>query len=89
MGPLAILNHTINFLAPALWLAVLLPTLSRILMGKRAVARTMPNQIALHFVVGCIVLLVGLVLFGRDGKMLTYLALVLALASMQWLLSRR
>jgi len=89
MGPLAILNHTINFLAPALWLAVLLPTLSRLFMGKRAVARTMANQIALHFVVGCIVLLVGLVLFGRDGKMLTYLALVLALASMQWLLSRR
>ena len=89
MGPLAILNHTINFLAPALWLAVLLPVLSRLFMGKRAVARTMANQIALHFVVGCIVLLVGLVLFGRDGKMLTYLALVLALASMQWLLSRR
>ena len=89
MGPLAILNHSINFLAPALWLAVLLPVLSRLFMGKRAVARTMANQIALHFVVGCIVLLVGLVLFGRDGKMLTYLALVLALASMQWLLSRR
>ena len=89
MGPLAILNHTINFLAPALWLAVLLPVLSRLFMGKRAVARTMANQIALHFVVGCIVLLVGLVLFGRDGKMLTYLALMLALASMQWLLSRR
>lgn len=89
MGPLAILNHTINFLAPALWLAVLLPVLARVFMGKKAVARTMPNQVALHFAVGCIVLVVGLVLFGRDGKMLTYLALVLVLASMQWLLSRR
>ena len=89
MGFLATINHAINFLAPALWLAVLLPLLTRILMRKKAVALTLSAQVALHFVVGCIVLLVGLVLFGRDGKMLTYLALVLTLASMQWLLSRR
>lgn len=89
MGFLATLNHTINFLAPALWLAVLLPVLARVFMGKKAAARTMPNQIALHFVVGCTVLVLGLVLFGRDGKMLTYLAMVLVLASMQCLLSRR
>jgi len=89
MGFLTATNHVLNFLAPALWLAVLLPVLARCVMGKRVVARTLSGQIALHFVVGCGVLLAGLVLFGRDGKMLTYLALVLALASTQWVLSRR
>jgi len=89
MGFLATINHAINFLAPALWLAVLLPLLARILMRKKAADLTLSAQIALHFVVGCIVLVVGLVVFGRDGKMLTYLALVLAASSAQWLLSRR
>lgn len=89
MDFLAFVNHAFNFLAPALWLAVLLPVLPRFFMKKRAVARTLPRQVALHFVVGCGVLLAGLVVFGRDGKMLTYLALVLGGASTQWLLSRR
>ena len=89
MGFLDLINHAFNFLAPALWLAVLLPVLARFVMGKRAAARTLLGQVALHFVVGCGVLLAGLVVFGRDGKMLTYLALVLALASTQWVLSRR
>jgi len=89
MGFLATLNHAINFLAPVLWLAVLLPLLARLFMGKRASARKLPTQVALHFVVGSVVITAGLVVFGRDGKMLTYLALVLAVASTQWLLSRR
>jgi len=89
MGFLAAINHVLNFLAPALWLALVLPVFARFVMGKRAVARTLSGQIALHFVVGCGVLLAGLVLFGRDGKMLTYLALVLVLASTQCLLARR
>ncbi|MBK1683582.1 hypothetical protein CKO18_08305 [Rhodoferax fermentans] len=89
MGFLAAINHVLNFLAPALWLALLLPVFARFVMGERAVARTLSWQIALHFVVGCGVLLAGLVLFGRDGKMLIYLALVLVLASTQCLLARR
>jgi hypothetical protein len=33
------------------------------------------------------VLIVGLILTGRDGKMNTYLAMVLASATVQWFLS--
>jgi hypothetical protein len=47
------------------------------------------GMFALQFIVGCVVLAGGLVVFGQDGKMLTYLALVLAAASSQWLLLRR
>jgi len=84
MGLLALLNHAVNFLAPALWLALLLPLLGRIFMKKRPVALMLPAQAALLFVVGSGVLLAGLVVFGRDGKMLTYLALLLSMATTLW-----
>jgi hypothetical protein len=34
--------------------------------------------------VGCVVLVAGMVLLGRDGKMLTYLMLALSMALSQW-----
>jgi hypothetical protein len=40
------------------------------------------------FAVGVAVLAAGLVLWGRDGKMLTYAALVVACATCQWVLVR-
>lgn len=89
MGVLALINHGINFFAPALWLAVLLPLVSRNLMKKKAVSLAPSVQAALLFGVGCIVLALGLALFGRDGKMLTYLALVLTVAAAQAVVSRR
>jgi hypothetical protein len=88
MSVLALFNHALNFLAPALWLALLLPLASRIFIKKRAVAQTIRGQAALLFVVGVLVLLIGLVVFGRDGKMLTYLALVLASATAQWVIQK-
>lgn len=86
MGFFALLNHAINFVAPALWLALCLPLLSRFFMKKRPVAHTLKAQAAIHFIVGVVALLLGLALFGRDGKMLTYLALVLSGATSQWVM---
>jgi hypothetical protein len=89
MGFLASINHAINFLAPAFWMALLMPLGARLLIRKRPSALSMKGLIALHFVVGCVVLAAGVVVFGNDGKMLTYLALVLAVASSQWVFSPR
>jgi amino acid permease len=89
MSVLALFNHALNFLAPALWLALLLPAVSLIFMKKRSAALKIPAQAALLFVVGVVVLVIGLVVFGRDGKMLTYLALVLATATGQWAVQKR
>jgi hypothetical protein len=86
MGFLALLNHAINFVAPAAWLALLVPLLSRYFMKKRPVAHTYTSQAAIHFVAGLVALLIGLALFGRDGKMLTYLAVVLLIATSQWVM---
>lgn len=89
MGFFAFVNHATNFLAPALWMALLMPLGARLILGNRSSAHSLKGVIALHFIVGCIVLAGGLVVFGQDGKMLTYLALVLTVASSQWFLSRR
>ena len=86
MGPLALLNHAINFVAPAAWLALLVPLLSIFVIRKRAVTHTFKAQVAINFVVCLVALVLGLALFGRDGKMLTYLALVLVSATSQWIL---
>ncbi len=84
MGPLALLNHALNFLAPALWLALLVPLIVKLFFKKRSVAHSLPRQVAIHFVVNVIVLGLGLVLFSQDGRMLTYLTLVVATAGSQW-----
>ena len=88
MGLLALLIHLINFAAPALWLALLLPWLARWLIRKRPSAYSLKAQMALIFIAGLVILLLGLVLFGQDGKMVTYLALVVTAATSQWLMRK-
>ncbi len=85
MSPLSFLNHVLNFAAPALAVAVLLVLASHVFMRKLAKTHGWLAPIAINSVVGCAVLGAGLALTGRDGRMLTYTALVLACASSQWL----
>lgn len=88
MPLLAALDHLLNFLAPAAGVALLLVAGTQVLMQKRPSKLSWRAQAAILFVVGAAVLVGGLVLLGRDGKMLTYGALVLACASGQWVLLR-
>jgi len=88
MGSMTLLNHLVNFAAPALWLALLLPWLARLLIRKRPSAYSLQAQMAVIFVAGLVVLLLGLALFGQDGKMLTYLSLVATAATGQWLMRK-
>ncbi|MEO7954372.1 MAG: hypothetical protein ABIR35_09835 [Polaromonas sp.] len=83
-----LLNHLLNFMAPAmllaLWLVAFSRLFSRFFGSKRALVHVLWVQVAINFIVGAAALAAGLVLFGHDGKMLTYLALVLATALSQW-----
>ena len=88
MGPLDLLTHVANFLAPALWLALLLPWAARLLMKKTPSNPTLWRQTVINFLVGALVLTLGLWFFGRDGKMATYSAMVVLGATSQWLLLR-
>jgi 4-hydroxybenzoate polyprenyltransferase len=84
MGPLDLTLHVLNFVAPAAWLAALVVLATRFLMPKRAKVLAWWSQLAITFVAGVGVLAAGMLVFGRDGKMLTYAALVLAVATAQW-----
>ncbi len=85
MGPLDLLNHLLNFVAPALFIAVLLAFLARVVVRRAPAAPALWKQMTFNFAAGVLVLLAGLWFFGRDGKMATYAALVVACASVQWL----
>lgn len=88
MTLLDVLNHLINFAAPALALALLLPLASRFFVRKTGFVLVLWAQVAINFIVGLLVLTVSVWWWGRDGKMAAYAALVLAVATSQWLLAR-
>ncbi|PJI98899.1 hypothetical protein CLU85_3735 [Acidovorax sp. 69] len=88
MGPLDIVNHLLNFAAPAAALALLLTLFRRLIGAKAAASLPWWRHAAAVFGVGIATLLVGVVVWGRDGKMLTYAALVVACATCQWVLVR-
>ncbi len=88
MGPLDLLNHVLNFMAPAAWMAVAVTLLTRVFIPKMAVARSQSSQVAINFVVCLAALVLGLLVFGRDGKMATYAAMVLSGATSQWVMAR-
>ncbi|MEP6589300.1 MAG: hypothetical protein ABJA84_11160 [Polaromonas sp.] len=83
-----LVDHLLNLLAPAALIALLLLVFSRLFSGffgsKHSFSKTWRVQVAINFIVGAGVLAAGLVLLGRDGKMLTYVVLVLAMAASQW-----
>ena len=89
MGLFATLNHLLNFVAPALALAVLLPVFARMTGRGEASSRSFALQSGVNFVACLAVLIAGLWLGGRDGKMLTYAAMVVVCASTQWAMRRR
>ena len=88
MGPLDLFFHLLGFVLPALVVGVLLVLMARIFMPKPPSAPVWWLQVAINLIGGGMVLAAGLVFFGRDGKMATYAALVVACASSQWLLLR-
>jgi len=87
-----LLNHLLNFAAPAAWVALLLVSATRLLPGflgsRRPLAPSMASQMAVIFVVGLTILVVGLLVLGRDGKLVSYAALVAGAALCQWILLR-
>ncbi len=85
-------DHLLNFIAPAAVVALLLVLLARVfsqfLRSKKPLAQSIWAQAAIIFIVNVVVLGAGLVIFGNDGKMASYAAMVLGAAFCQWLLWR-
>jgi hypothetical protein len=89
MGPLDILLHVSNFIAPALIVALLLALLGRAFPGRKARGQSLWARVAINFAAGVAVLAAGVVVFGHDGMMATYAALVVVMGTSQWLAGRR
>jgi hypothetical protein len=84
MGPLDALNHLLNLFLPALGLGALSAGAAKLLWRNELVAVPW-KRLAVPAGVSCaLVVLGGLVLWGRDGKMATYGAMVLACALTLW-----
>ena len=85
MGPLDALWHLGNLFGPAAGLGLIAPGLAK-LLWRRELATAAWWPLA-RWVGGAaaVVTVGGLVLFGHDGKMATYAALVVTCALSQWL----
>ena len=84
MGPLDALWHALNFSAPALGLAVLAASAAKLLWRHDLVAVSWFRLAFWAALAGMAVLIGGLVVLGRDGKMATYAALVVTTALALW-----
>lgn len=84
LGPLDAIWHLLNLFGPAAGLALIAPALAKLLWRKELAGAGWGRLIGGVFAVCAVVTLAGLVVFGHDGKMLTYAAMVLACALALW-----
>ena len=87
MPAIDFLNHLLSFVAPAVFVGVLLAGGTRWVWRKRAHLLPWYHMACVNALLGILVLLLGLVLTGQDGRMGTYAALVLVQGTCQWLMS--
>ena len=88
MGPVDTLNHLLNFLAPALFVGWAVALLAPMLLRKLRPVRSWWWQGALNSLAGVSAMVAGLLFFGNDGKMASYLLLVVLVASCQWVCAK-
>jgi len=84
VGPIDLLWHVLNFFAPAVGMGLIVPTLAKLLWRRQLAGVRWTRLAAWVAAASAAVLLVGLIVFGRDGKMATYGAMVLACALTLW-----
>ena len=84
MGPLDAIWHLLNFAAPALGLGLLTTALAKLLYRRELKGVAWRPLLVWSVSAGMAVLVAGLLVFGRDGRMATYGALVVATALALW-----
>ena len=84
MGPIDALWHLGNLLVPALGLAALSAALAKLLWRRELVAVGWRALAASAAVANAAIVVAGLVVFGRDGRMATYAAMVVVCALTLW-----
>jgi len=86
MGVPDLIKHLLNFALPAMAVGLLLPSITRFwVMGRQARAGFW-LQVLVNGLAGLLVLAGGIWLWGHDGKMASYMAMVVVCATSQWLM---
>ncbi len=84
MGPLDALWHLVNLFVPALGVGMLSAAGAKLLWRRELAGRRWRVLARDASLAGAVVLVGGLVVFGHDGKMATYGAMVAACALTLW-----
>jgi hypothetical protein len=84
MGPIDAVWHVLNFFWPALGLGVLGAAAVKLLWRRELAGVTGLRLAAWGVAAGAVALVAGLLIFGRDGRMVTYALLVLFTALAFW-----
>lgn len=84
MSPLDLLLHIVNLLLPAAGVGAIAPALAKVLWRRELAAIALGRLALWCSLAGAVTLVAGLVVLGRDGRMATYLALVVAVAGALW-----
>jgi hypothetical protein len=84
MGPLDFINHLLNLFVPALALAAVAAALAKLAWRHELAGQGWWRLAAPAAAVNMAVTLTGLAATGRDGKMVTYAAMVIATAALLW-----
>ena len=81
MGPIDALIHLVNFFMPAPSVGLIAALAAKLLWRRELAGVRLLRLFAWAAVAGALALIGGLVVFGHDGKMATYGAMVLACAA--------
>lgn len=85
-------DHILNLIAPAAFVALMLVLMARFSSvfsrSKMVYTKSLWTEFATIFIVNLVVMVAGLVIFGNDGKMGTYAALMIVAGICQWVLRR-
>ncbi|MEZ5703990.1 MAG: hypothetical protein R3E56_00765 [Burkholderiaceae bacterium] len=89
MTILGFLGHVWGLFLPALGVATVLIAVPRLWPRTSRGRWSLKTEALALMGGGALVMLTGLAVFGRDGKMLTYTALVLVMGTLAWWNRRR
>ena len=84
MDPIDAFWHLMNFFAPAAVVGLLAPMLAKLLWWRSLTGVSWARLSRWATAGSALMLIAGLVFFGRDGKMATYGAMVLGCALSLW-----
>ncbi len=84
MGPLDAVWHLVNLFMPALMLGALTAALAKLLWRRELASVAWRRLATAAALASAVVVVLGLVVFGRDGRMATYAGMVLATAGALW-----